>query len=351
MPEIPGIFVRYLGLDISRATVMSSGGWSAQFPVWLLAGVPALLCVCLGAALWRCHRLAERGRFVMEQVNDTIEGLLHHKKPAHFSEAEDTLLGKFQHGIFQMYDILLSYEERERRQRAELGSAVSDLVHQMNTPIANIRLYSGFLEDEELSPGERKAFVESIIRQAEKLSWLGESFGKLSRLENGIIVLHPIRQPVLPALLGAIDQIAPKAEEKGNDIRLSGNQKLTAVFDRKWTEEVFYNLLDNAVKYGNRGSAVTAGLTEGELYVRIDVINEGPRIPEREYPKIFQRFYRGEAARQQEGVGLGLYLAREIVRRQGGYIRVAGRPKGQTVFSVYLPCQDFAETTISVKGC
>ena len=317
-----------------------AGGRGAQFSVWLLAAVLLLLCICLAAALWRCHRLTQRVRLGMEQVNDVIEGLIHHKKPTEFSEAGDTLLGKFQHGIFQLYGILCSYEERERRQKEELGSAISDLVHQMNTPIANIRLYSGFLEDTELSAGERQAFAKSIARQAEKLAWLGESFGKLSRLETGIIKLQPVKQPVLPALLGAIDQITLKAKENGNDIRLSGNQKLTAVFDRKWTEEVFYNLLDNAVKYGNRDSAITTCLMEGEIYVRIDVVNEGPQIPEKEYPKIFRRFYRGEAAGQQAGVGLGLYLAREIVREQGGYIKAAGRPDGRTVFSVYLPCCD-----------
>ena len=145
---------------------------------------------------------------------------------------------------------------------------------------------------------------------------------------------------MLSALLGAIDEITLKAKEKGNDIRLLGNQKLTATFDRKWTEEVFYNLLDNAVKYGNRDSAVITRLVEGELYVRIDVENEGPRILEEDYPKIFRRFYRGDAAGKQEGLGLGLYLAREIVRKQGGYIKASCRPGGRTVFSVYLPCCD-----------
>ena len=167
----------------------------------------------------------------------------------------------------------------------------------MNTPIANIRLYSGFLEDTELSAGERQAFVRSIAWQAEKLVWLGESFGKLSRLETGIIKLQPVKQPVLPALLGAIDQITLKAKENGNDIRFSGNQKLTAVFDRKWTEEVFYNLLDNAVKYGNRDSAIATCLVEGEIYVRIDVVNEGPQIPEKEY----RRFSRGFTGEKRQG--------------------------------------------------
>lgn len=319
---------------------MSSGEGAARFFVIVLAAVLIILCICLAAELWRFRRLTKRVRLVMEQVNDTIEGLIHHKKLKSFPETEDTLLGKFQHGIFQLYGILSSYEEREKKQKEELESAISDLVHQMNTPIANIRLYSSFLEDTELSLQQRQDFAASIARQAEKLSWLGESFGRISRLETGIVALHPVKQPVLSALLGAIDEITLKAKEKGNDIRLLGNQKLTATFDRKWTEEVFYNLLDNAVKYGNRDSAVITRLVEGELYVRIDVENEGPRILEEDYPKIFRRFYRGDAAGKQEGLGLGLYLAREIVRKQGGYIKASCRPGGRTVFSVYLPCCD-----------
>ena len=95
-----------------------AGGRGAQFGVWILTAVLLSLCICLAAALWRCHRLTQRVRLVMEQVNDVIEGLIHHKKLPKFSETEDTLLGKFQHGIFQLYGILSSYEERERRSRA-----------------------------------------------------------------------------------------------------------------------------------------------------------------------------------------------------------------------------------------
>ena len=143
-------------------------------------------------------------------------------------------------------------------------------------------------------------------------------------------------RPVLPPLLQAIDQISLKAEKHGNDLQMRGDQNLEAWLDRKWTEEVFFNLLDNAVKYSDPHSTILVELLEYEMYVRIAVCSQGRKIEREEFPALFQRFYRGKAVKEQEGVGLGLYLAREIVKDERGYMKGEYNPVRGNIFSVFL---------------
>ena len=109
------------------------------------------------------------------------------------------------------------------------------------------------------------------------------------------------------------------------------------VFDPKWTAEAVCNLLDNAVKYTPAGGAVTVQACCYELFCRIDVTDTGPGIPEEEQAEVFQRFYRSPANHQAQGVGIGLYLARQIAEGQGGYIKVFSKPGRGAKFSLYLP--------------
>lgn len=272
----------------------------------------------------------------LSQVDDTIRSLLDGRKEQYFSPNEDTLLGKFQAEIASLYELLTAGKAREEAAREELERTISHLVHQLNTPITNIRLYSDFLLEEDLTAGERQRFAQHIRAQAEKVSFLGEGFAKLSRLETGIMSFKVERQPILPMVLAAIDGAAAKASAHGNTIVLEGDQQLEAQFDLKWTQEALFNVLDNAVKYSGQGTAIEVEMCAYELFVRVSVTDAGQALPPEEYAQIFQRFYRGEAVREQEGVGLGLYLAREILRSQGGYIKAESLRDGRVQFALYL---------------
>lgn len=210
--------------------------------------------------------------------------------------------------------------------RAAIQTLISDISHQTKTPIANILLYASLLAEGELSP-EQAAQAATLSRQAEKLSFLIQALVKASRLETGIITTAPEPQPVGPLLEGALAQARPQAEPCGAAAR----------FDRKWTAEALFNVVDNAVKYTPAGGRVTLSAVPLGQFCRVDVSDTGIGIPEEEQGRIFGRFYRGGAVRAEEGVGIGLYLVREILRRQGGYVKVASRPGQGTTFSLYLP--------------
>ena len=222
-----------------------------------------------------------------------------------------------------------------KSQRDQINSLISDISHQTKTPVANLKLYSQLLEEQPLSP-QAMDCARAISAQTEKLESLMDALVKSSRLETGMLAMHPERQAIGPMLRRAVDQYMPKAEGKGIELNLTAAEG-EAVFDAKWTEEAVCNLLDNAVKYTPAGGKVTVSSRDFEMFSLIQVSDTGPGIAEEEQARVFSRFYRGTSARDREGVGLGLCLTRQIAERQGGYVKLDSAPGRGCRFSLYLP--------------
>lgn len=228
----------------------------------------------------------------------------------------------------------LSYKQVEE-ERDKIKTLISDISHQTKTPIANIRLFSDILLEEEL-PNKARQATEKLSEQAEKLQFLIGALVKMSRLENGIIKTKPIQCSVEELITGVYNGILPKAEKKKIEVTKEPTDIL-AFYDSKWTSEALYNLLDNAVKYTAFGGKIKICAKAYEMFCRIDVIDSGIGILEAEQGKIFTRFYRSSDVTAIEGVGVGLYLAREIIASQNGYIRVQSEKGKGSIFSIYLP--------------
>ena len=228
-------------------------------------------------------------------------------------------------------------------EKDKIKTLISDISHQTKTPIANLLLYSELLMEEEL-PESVTGSVEAIYNQAARLRFLIDSLVKLSRLESGIVSLRPEENRIQLLFDQMTEQFARRAEEKGLRFRVKDTDGtnavtyLTAVFDPKWTAEALGNVVDNAIKYTEYGE-ITISAVRYEMFVRIDVADTGIGIPEEEQAKIFSRFYRSEEVRGQDGVGIGLYLAREIISNEGGYMKVSSKAGSGAVFSMFLPRQ------------
>ena len=226
-----------------------------------------------------------------------------------------------------------------QRQRESIQRLLSDISHQTKTPLANLRLYSSLLMEEELTPRQREQ-AQVIFQQSEKLSFLIETLVKLSRLETDVLAVTPKSQPLSPLLERAASQAKAAAEQKGIALQVQlypQQAEMKALYDLRWTAEALGNLLDNAVKYTPPGGCIQVSATQYELFCRIDVHDNGIGIAEEEQAQIFGRFYRGRQVREQEGLGIGLYLAREIAQKQGGYLKLSSRPGQGSTFSLYLP--------------
>ncbi len=226
--------------------------------------------------------------------------------------------------------------KKTAEEKDKIKTLISDISHQTKIPLSNILLYSELLQEQAL-PEDTFHYTSALVTQAEKLKFLITSLVKLSRLETGILTLSPKHSSVLPMLNTLKEQYAPMAEEKSLSLslRTSSLEKQSALFDKKWTLEALGNILDNAIKYTDNGS-ISISVKPYELFTCIEITDTGIGIPEAEQAKIFSRFYRAETVHEKPGVGIGLFLAREIISSEGGYIKVSSEVGKGSVFSVYL---------------
>lgn len=217
-----------------------------------------------------------------------------------------------------------------------IKTLIADISHQTKTPIANLLLYTELLKEEESGRDSETAVL--LENQVKKLDFLIQSLVKLSRLETGILILYPEKNELSVLLEEVHKQYAARAGEKGLYLHVQAEQAqgVMACFDLKWILEALGNLVDNAIKYTKAGG-VTVRVRAYELFAGIEVADTGIGIAEEEHAKVFGRFYRSMAVSDKEGVGIGLYLAREIVKQESGYIQLASEAGKGTTFSLYLP--------------
>ena len=220
-------------------------------------------------------------------------------------------------------------------EKDKIKSLISDISHQTKTPISNLVLYSSLLSEQEDLPKETKELIKQIFIQSEKLNFLISGLIKTSRLETGIISVITRLNSVREMLDDAISQVKPLAEAKNIKISLICAEE-QALFDFKWTTEAIYNVIDNAVKYTNTSGAIQIEVTSHDMFCRMDIIDNGIGIKEEELNKVFKRFYRSSSVQNIQGVGIGLFLTREIISAQGGYMKVKSDVGKGSTFSIFL---------------
>ena len=293
---------------------------------WGYAAVIGAALLAAALVLWQ----RRRSRKILENLGIMLEAAME----GNFTEDsfDESLLSALESSFAHYLAASTVSARKVDAEKEKLKALIGDISHQTKTPIANILLYTQLLKEQ---PGNTDC-LEALEGQTKKLQSLIDALVKTSRLETGVIALHPESGELGTVMTSAVSQLWPKAEEKGVRITLEHGEA-NAVFDPKWTEEALYNLLDNAVKYTPSGGRVSVSTTVYPMFSAVHVRDTGPGIAEEEQPKIFQRFYRGEAHREQEGVGIGLYLVRQIAEGQGGFVKVRSQPGQGSTFSLYLP--------------
>lgn len=315
--------------------------------MFIAIGILCLVCAVMITVFDYCHRKrslkrmydmiqsATDGTFRADTFDESLYAAVENKL-AEYINASELTLGK------------------AAREKEQIKTLIADISHQTKTPLSNILLYTELLKEQykaaekdrmehnvsikaEVS-GDDCEIITLLDGQAKKLNFLIQSLVKMSRLETGILILHPKKSYVAELLAEAERQYRDRAEKKGLYLRVMTQEArdVTACFDEKWTLEALDNLIDNAIKYTSSGG-VTVCVKRFGLYVCIEVADTGIGIAEAEHAGIFGRFYRSPKVSDEEGVGIGLYLAREIITRQSGYMKLVSAEGKGAAFSIYLP--------------
>lgn len=301
-------------------------GWKIIIALLVIAVIAATI-----AAVYQNYKT----RSILNHINDMIESAIN----GNFTEQiiDESMLSEVECKMAKY----LSASELSAKNVAEekklLHELISDISHQTKTPLANIKLYAELLKEVDLQD-EHKDNLIQLYDQTEKLEFLIQALVEMSRLETGILKLEPKEGTVNDILSSIEKQYSNIAREKNLEFTIERSDVI-AVFDEKWTIEAIGNIVDNAIKYTDRGH-VAITVKSYEMFQCIEVSDTGKGIEESEQGTIFKRFHRSKDVSTREGLGLGLYLAREIIRRQNGYIKVVSKKGEGSIFQVYLPARD-----------
>lgn len=267
----------------------------------------------------------------------TLDGMMDGNERPQIDYETETLLARVSHRMERLYSTMQENQRKVKEEKTELQSLVSDISHQTKTPIANLKMLNDTLLTRPVSEEKRGEFLQAVGNQLDKLEFLIQAMVKTSRLETGVITLEKKESPISDTLAASINGVLALLEEKQIMFSVDCPEELMIAHDSRWTAEALFNLLDNAVKYTHSGGSIQVKVSIWELYVKIDVTDTGKGIPESVQSTIFKRFYREESVHDVDGIGIGLYLAREIITMQGGYIKVISEVGKGSTFSLLLP--------------
>lgn len=269
---------------------------------------------------------------IIYNIDEFISG----NKDMRFDLNKDTLTAKVQNKIKHMIEVMEIKNSKYSEEKENIKALISDISHQIKIPIANISMYNETLMHKELDRKNQVLFLENMQSQVNKLDWLGKALIKISRLETGIISLNTTKSRISDTIASALSGVFFKLEEKNILLEIDLDDKIEVCHDKKWTSEALFNIIENAVKYTHDGGRISIKVDKMDIFTKIIISDNGIGIDESEINNIFKRFYRSVAVGNIEGIGVGLYLAREIINKQNGYIKVDSQKNVGTTFNVYM---------------
>lgn len=296
--------------------------------MWIQIGLLLILCLAAGYSIYQKRR-------TYRNIDRLLDSVLNQESIV-YSDMEEGEFSALVSKMKQIQDVLGSHVQDAEKEKEQVKSLVSNMSHQLKTPLANLSLYGEFLGNEEIPLERRKEFVRKMQRQIDKLNWIVESLSKMVKLEQNIEGFEAADTAIRQTIFDAVDTVYEKIEKKGIHLSVEPFTDCQLFHNRRWTVEVFVNLLENAVKYTQEGGRIFITVHPYEIYTEIRISDNGRGIRQEELTDIFKRFYRSPEVENLEGSGIGLYLSNLILEKEKGYITVTSEYGKGSSFSVFL---------------
>ena len=287
-----------------------------------------LLCLVVGYSIYKSRK-------TYRSIDRLLDCVLNQEKIT-LSDVQEGDLSALVNKINRIQKVLGKQVELAETEKEQVKSLVFNMSHQLKTPLANLSIYTEILNSEDLDKQKKEEMAEKIKKQIDKLDWIIGSLAKMVKLEQDVISFDAEGISIKKTLLDAIDTVYEKLEKKGILLVSEPYEDILLFHNRKWTVEVFVNLLENAVKYTKRGGTIRIRVCPYEIYTEIQIIDNGCGIREDEITEIFKRFYRSREVEHIDGSGIGLYLSNLILEKEKGYMVVKSVYGEGSCFSVFL---------------
>ncbi len=293
------------------------------------------LAAAVLAALWQSYHRKQ----MYIQMNRMLEQVLE-REEIELSDIREGALAALAHKAVRIQEKLEYELNQAQEEKEQVKSLISNMSHQLKTPLGNVMMYRELLEDTD-DICRQKQFLKKMKQQLDKTDWILQSLFKMARLEQGAIQFEAQAASLKETLLGAVNSVYAKAEKKNIRIEAVPFEDFRLFHNPRWTAEVFCNILENAIKYSKENSRIQIQVIPMELFTEIQFADEGIGIRREELTLIFKRFYRSREVENLEGSGVGLYLSRLILEKEKGYMTVTSEYGRGSSFHVFLQnCQN-----------
>ena len=239
--------------------------------------------------------------------------------------------------INAMATALKAKQETETEAREFLKGTVSDISHQLKTPLAALSMYQEIIQNEPDNTETVKTFSQKSTAALGRIEHLIKTLLKLTRLDAGGIEFHKSEYMIGEVVSQSVEELSDRAKNENKELQISGNQKDIIRCDMEWTREAVGNIVKNALDHTKAGGMIQISWDETPLMFRISVSDNGDGIDEEDIHHIFKRFYRSKKSLDTQGIGLGLPLVKSIVEGQGGTISVQSEIGAGTTFVLSFP--------------
>ena len=235
--------------------------------------------------------------------------------------------------IYKVTKMLAEHGEQLTKDKENLTDAISDISHQIKTPLTSMTIMVDLLRDKHLADEQRIKFTRNLQVQLERMDWLVTSLLKLSKIDAGTIQFKKEKIKVKSLVEKAVEPLLIPMDIKMHTLQIKGDDEATFLGDFNWTMEALINIIKNCVEHTPEGGEISIDFSENPLYTEIIISDNGKGIPREDLPYIFKRFYKGKTA-SEDSVGIGLAMAHSIVSSQQGDIEVKSESGVGTTFSI-----------------
>ncbi|GIO90352.1 sensor histidine kinase [Paenibacillus lactis] len=274
---------------------------------------------------WRYREIEKLSVYLREisSGNDTLD----------VRDNKEGELSILKNDIYKVTRMLSEHRSLLQRDKLQLTDAISDISHQLKTPLTSMTVMADLLSAPDLPPAKRTEFTHHIRIQLERIDWLVSSLLKLSKMDAKTIPFKKDRIPMKSLIQKALEPVMIPMDIKGQTISIAGDDDVSFVGDFNWTAEAVINILKNGVEHTPEGGAIAITFSENALFTELVIADNGKGIPKEDLPYIFKRFYKGKNA-GEGSIGIGLAMAHSIIASQNGVIDVTSDSEKGTQFRI-----------------
>lgn len=333
--EVLAVLKTY-GIDESRFAVNEMNTVST----YMIIGAAVIALIAAAVMIFIYLRYLKKRKQSLDILNGYIERLSMGEYSLDLADNSEDELSNLKNNLYKLMVMLKESAENANSNKRALAESVSDLSHQLKTPLTSATILLDNLKDNpDMDAEKRKKFIAEVSRQVNSMKWMVVSMLKLSRLDAGVIEFEEKEFNVSDMIEDSIESLNVLSELKDINVSCTVDESVMLKGDLKWSREAFTNILKNALEHSGVGSTVKIEVEDNDVYTALSVANVGEPFTREQEKNMFRRYYSGaREISDNENAGLGLPLAKAIVERQNGYL-TATSEKGWNIFTMkFLKC-------------